>query len=290
MNFPNYFSDAEASFNEGDYVIFGVPYDKTGSFRRGTKKAPYSIRQASWNFESYDLLTEVDLKNLNIHDYGDLDINNDESSVMRQKVEEFVLRILDNKKIPISIGGEHTITVPIINAYKKKNKNIGVIVFDAHLDFKDTYENNPHSHACVVRRISDIIGVDNVVVLGVRSGTKDEFEEGQKSGLLHLNSFDIKRNGIEWALNQVSKKFKDKDIYITLDIDSIDPSFAPGTSTPEPFGLEPFDILSCIKKFSSKLIGSDIVEVCPPYDKGETAILAARILRYIIAEISLNKT
>lgn len=290
MKFPNYFADAEASFDKGDYVIFGVPYDMTGSFRRGTKKAPYSIRQASWNLESYDLLTEVDLKNLKIHDYGDLDINNEESSVMRQKVEDFTLRILNNKKLPLSIGGEHTITVPIVKAFNEKKKDISVIVLDAHLDFKDIYENNRQSHACVVRRISDIIGVGNIAVLGVRSGTKDEFEEGKKFGLFYLNSFDINKNGIDWALDQVFKKFKGKDIYITLDIDAIDPSFAPGTSTPEPFGLVPFDILSCIEKFSSQLVGFDIVEVCPPYDKGETAILAARIMRYLIAEVFLKKS
>ena len=177
----------------------------------------------------------------------------------------------------------------IINAFSKKKKNFSVLVLDAHLDFKDVYENNRESHACVVRRISDIVGVENIAVLGVRSGTKDEFEEGKKAGLFYLNSFEINKNGIDWALDQVLKKFKNKEVYITLDIDSIDPSYAPGTSTPEPFGLVPFDILNCIEKFSSQLIGFDIVEVCPPYDKGETAILAARLLRYLITEVSLKK-
>lgn len=290
MIFPNYLADAEASFNEGDYVIFGIPYDKTGAFRKGTRKAPYAIRQASWNFESYDLLNEVDLQNLDIHDYGDLEIAKDEgSSDMKKKVKDFVFRVLDENKLPLALGGEHTITYPIIDAFNQKRNDFGVVVLDAHLDFKDAYENNPESHACVVRRISELIGIENIAILGVRSGMKDEFDEAKEKNLFFINSFNINKNGIKWAIKKVLDKFNKKQIYLTLDIDAIDPSFAPGTSTPEPFGLTSFDVLDCIESFSKRLIGFDLVEVCPPYDKGETAILAARILRYLISEISLKQ-
>jgi len=271
-------------------VIFGIPYDKTGSFRRGTQKAPYKIRQASWNFESYNLLTEIDLRDLKIHDYGDLNISEDEkSSEMKQKVRDFVRKIIDGDRIPIALGGEHTITLPIIDEFRKEKDEFGVVVLDAHLDFKDIYENNPESHACVVRRISDLIGVDNIAVLGVRSGTKNEFEEGKKLGLFYINSFEINKNGIEWAIKKTLGKFKKKNIYLTLDIDAIDPSFAPGASNPEPFGLTPFDVLECIERFSSQLIGFDVVEVCPPYDKGETALLAAKFIRYVIERTWLKQ-
>jgi len=283
MKFPNYFADAEASFNQGDYVIFGVPYDKTGSFRRGTKKAPYSIRQSSWNFESYDLLSGIDLKDISIHDYGDLDISKNESfSDIKKKIVSFVDRIVKKNKIPIAIGGEHTISHPIVESIHKMNDDVGVIIFDAHLDFKDSYENNPQSHACVSRRISEIVGVENIAILGVRSGTRDEFEYGKKQGLFYINSYDINNKGMEWAIEKTLDKFKDKRLYLTLDIDSIDPSFAPGTSTPEPFGISPFDILNFIEIFSSQIIGFDLVEVCPPYDHGETSLLAAKIIRYLI--------
>jgi len=290
MKFPNYLADAEASFKEGDYIIFGVPYDKTGSFRKGTRKAPYAIRQASWNFESYDLLNEVDLQNLDIHDYGDLEIAKDEeSSEMKKKVKDFVFKILDENKLPLALGGEHTITYPIIDAFNQKRNDFGVVVLDAHLDFKDVYENNHESHACVIRRVSELIGVENIAVIGVRSGIKDEFDEAKKNNLFFINSFDINKNGIKWAIKKVLDKFDKKQIYLTLDIDAIDPSFAPGTSTPEPFGLTAFDVLDCIESFSKRLIGFDLVEVCPPYDRGETAILAARSLRYLISEISLKQ-
>jgi len=283
MKFPNYFADAEASFNEASYVLFGIPYDKTGAFRRGTRKAPSAIRQASWNFESYDLLTGIDLKDIKIHDYGDLDISKDEGSCdMKKKVIDFVIKIFDNGKMPLAIGGEHTVTLPIIDATNKQKEEFGVVVLDAHLDFKDVYENNSESHACAARRISEIIGVDNLVILGARSGTKDEFEECKKQGLFYINSFEINNNGINWAIKETLKKFKNKKIYLTLDIDVLDPAYAPGTSTPEPFGLAPFNVLNCIESFSSQLIGFDIVEVCPPFDKGETALLAAKFIRYVI--------
>ena len=290
MEFPNYFADAESDFKNAEYVIFGVPYDKTGSFRRGTKKAPYSIRQASWNFESYSLLTDVDLKETKIHDYGDINLpDNQDSLKMKKQVIDLTRKIIVNKKIPIAIGGEHSITQPIIDVFKKEKDEFGVVILDAHLDFRGSYENNPENHACISKRISDLIGSRNISILGVRSGTKEEFKEAEKLGLFFINSFDINKNGIEWAIQKTLKNFDKKHIYLSLDFDVIDPSFAPGTSTPEPFGLNPFDILRCIEAFSSQIIGFDIVEVCPPYDKGETAILAAKLIRYTIEQSWLNK-
>lgn len=290
MKFPNYFIDATSSFGQSKYVIFGIPYDKTGSFRKGTCKAPYSIRQSSWNFESYDLLTGIDLKDVNIHDYGDLDIRKDENfSDMKNTVISFVNRVIKNNKIPIAIGGEHTVSFPIVDAIRNIEDDICIVVFDAHLDFKDIYNDDHHSHACVSRRISEVVGVDNMAILGVRSGTREEFEYGKKKGLFYINSYDINTNGIELAVKKTLDKFKNKKLYLTLDIDVIDPSFAPGTSTPEPFGISPFDVLKSIESFSSQIIGFDLVEVCPPYDHGETSLLAAKIIKYVIENIYSKK-
>ncbi|HHH80141.1 MAG TPA: agmatinase [Thermoplasmatales archaeon] len=286
MRFPNYFADAEKGFKDSKYVLFGVPYDETGSFRRGTKKAPYEIRQASWNFEPYDLLTGVDLHDVELHDYGDLEIGTgDDPFRMKKEVKGFVHRVLDNKKVPIAMGGEHTITVPIVGAFAEAEKDFVVVALDAHLDFKDVYENNPESHACVIRRLSDILGVENIAILGVRSGTREEFKEGEKSGLLYVNSFEMKQNGVKWAIKRILQRFSGKKIYLTLDVDVIDPAYAPGVSTPEPFGISQFDVLECIKAFASHTVGMDIVEVCPPYDKGETSLLAAKIIRFAIGEL-----
>ena len=286
MKFPNYFADAESSFDEAEFIIFGVPYDKTSSFRKGASQAPKEIRRASWNFETYNLQTGVDLKDFRFHDYGDLNVKNDSPKAMVEKVKDFTSKLLNKNKFPIALGGEHSITSGIIQAFPK---DIAVLALDAHMDFRQQYENERFNHACVIRRIADHIDIGNIAVLGVRSAEKKEFEEAKKQGLYFINSFAIKENGIKYALNETKKCLKNKQIYLTLDIDILDPAFAPGTSTPEPFGLTPFDVLECIENFSSQLAGFDVVEICPPYDRGETALLAAKFVRYVIEQVWLKQ-
>ena len=282
MNSPDYFADAESSFDEAEFVIFGVPYDKTSSFRMGASKAPEEIRHASWNFETFDLKTGNDLRDINFHDYGDLDVKNDSPQEMVKKVKEFASMLLSKNKFPIAFGGEHSITPGIIQAFPK---DTAVLSLDAHIDFRQQYENEPYNHACAIRRIAEHIGIKNIAVLGIRSAEKEEFNEAKKQGLFYIDSFDIKETGIKKALDKTKVFLKNKQVYLTLDIDVIDLAYAPGTSTPEPFGLTSFDALECIECFSSQLVGFDVVEVCPPYDKGQTALLTARLVRYVIESV-----
>jgi len=286
MNFPKYFADAESNFDEAKFVIFGVPYDKTSSFRLGASKAPDEMRKAGWNFETYNLKTGFDLKDAKFHDYGNLEVENATPSEMVQKVKEFTSRLLSKNKIPIGLGGEHSITSGIIQAFPQ---DIAVISLDAHIDFREIYENESYNHACVTRRIADHIGIKNIAVLGLRSAEKEEFEEAKKQGLFFIDAFEIKKAGIKKSLDKTRTYLKNKKIYLTLDIDVIDPAYAPGTSTPEPFGLTPSDIIECIENFSSNLIGFDVVEVCPTFDMGQTALLATKMVRYVIEYISRNK-
>ena len=283
MNFPNYFADAESNFDEAKFVIFAIPYDKTSSFRLGASRAPAEIRIAGWNFETFNLKTGFDLRNAKFHDFGDLDVKDDPPQQMIQKVKEFTSKLLSKNKIPIGLGGEHSITPGIIQAFPS---DIGVVSLDAHFDFRQIYENEKYNHACITRRISEHIGISNIAVLGVRSAEKEEFEEAKKQGLFYIDAFEIKKNGIKKSLDKTKTYLNNKKIYLTLDIDVIDPAYAPGTSTPEPFGLTPSDIIECIENFSSNLIGFDIVEVCPPYGMGQTALLAAKLVRYVIECIS----
>ena len=279
MNFPDFFADAESSFNEAEFIIFGVPYDKTSSYRKGASKAPKEIRQASWNFETFNFKTEKDLRDIKIHDYGNLDVKNDKPQEMISKVKDFTSMVLKKNKFPIALGGEHSITSGIIQAFPK---DTAVLLLDAHIDFRQQYENEMYNHACVTRRISDHIEINNIAVIGIRSAEKEEFEEAKKQGLFYIDAFDIRKKGINRILNKLKDVFRNKPIYLTLDIDVIDISLAPGTSTPEPFGLTSFDVLEIIDHFSSQLVGFDVVEVCPEYDKGQTALIAAKVVRYII--------
>jgi len=279
MKFPNYFADAESSFNDAEFVIFGVPYDKTSSFRPGAVNAPKEIRQASWNFETFNLTTGNDLSDVQFHDYGNLDVTNDTPDDMVKKVNKFASELLLKNKFPIALGGEHSITPGIISAFPK---DIAVLALDAHMDFRQKYENESNNHACAIRRIADHIEMKNIAVLGVRSTEKEEFEEAKKQNLFYIDSYEIKENGIKNAIQKTKKYLGNKKIYLTLDIDVLDLAYAPGTSTPEPFGISSFDVLECLKAFSPQLVGFDIVEVCPPYDNGETSLLAAKIVRFIM--------
>jgi agmatinase len=285
MNFPNYFADAESSFDEADFIIFGVPYDKTSSYRRGTSLAPKEIRNASWNFETYNFRTGFDIKDVKIHDYGDLDVRNGSPKKMINKVKELTSKIILKNKFPIAIGGEHSITVGIVKAFLK---NISVVSLDAHIDFRKIYENEPYNHACVIRRIADHIDIKNIAVLGIRSADKEEFKDAKNLGLFYIDSVDIREMGIKKAIEETKNYLKNEKIYLTLDIDVIDPAYAPGTSTPEPFGFSPSNIHQYIESFSSNLVGFDIVEVCPSYDNGQTALLAAKLIRLVIENVSFH--
>jgi agmatinase len=286
MNFPEYFADANSNFDEADFVIFGIPYDITSSFRRGASQAPNKIRQSSWNFETFNLKNNVDFKDINVHDYGNIDVIEDSPISMIKKVKKISSMLLKKNKIPVALGGEHSITPGIIKAFPE---DIGILSLDAHIDFRHKYENQEFNHACTIKRISDHVDIGDIAVFGVRSAEKEEIEEAEKQGLFWIDSFNIRRIGIEESINKVKKHLKNKEIYLTLDIDVFDPAFAPGASTPEPFGLTPFDILEVIESFSKQLVGFDVVEVCPPYDNGETAFLAARFIKYIIEEMWLDK-
>jgi agmatinase len=279
MNFPKYFADAESSFNDADFIIFGVPFDKTSSFRIGANKAPDEIRKASWNYETFNLFTDNDLRDVKFHDYGNLDVKNDNVVEMIGKVKKFTSEILSKNKFPIAIGGEHSITPGIIQAFPK---DIAVLSLDAHMDFRKQYENQEYNHACVINRISDHIEIKNIALLGIRSAEKEEYENAKKKELFYIDFFKIKDFGLKKTLEITKNFLQNKKIYLTLDIDVLDIAYAPGTSTPEPFGLTSFEVLKIIKFFSSQLVGFDVVEVCPNYDNGQTAFLAAKYIRYVI--------
>jgi agmatinase len=285
MNFPDYFADADSNFNDSEYVIFGVPYDKTSSFRLGANFAPNKIRVSSWNFESYNFKNKVDFTEIKVHDFGNITIKKDSPKEVINEVKNLTLFLLDNKKFPICLGGDHSITAGIIQAFPDE---IAVLSLDAHLDYRDIYENEKYNHACVIKRISEKIKISNIALLGIRSAEKEEFEEAKKDGLFWIDSYEIYKNGITQFLKKIKNKFYDKKIYLTLDVDVLDPAFASGTSTPEPFGISPFDILECIEFFSKDIVGFDVMEVCPPYDHGETAILAARFVKTVIEETWLK--
>ncbi len=271
------FADADSDFDSARFIIFGAPIDVSGSHRPGCGLAPETIRAESFNFETYLYDLEVDLIQSSICDHGDFDTPSE--------IEKAARKIASAGKFPMAMGGEHSITPSIISGFDPEG--LSVLVFDAHLDFRDSYEYDKNSHACATRRISEIIGVENVVPIGIRSICSEELEDARKAGLTYLTVDAFRENELSVLLTYLDGLLSDK-IYISLDMDAIDPSFAPGVGTPEPFGLSPLMVRDIIRHFADRLVGFDVVEVCPPVDNGNTSALAAKLMRDVIGCVSKN--
>lgn len=283
---PSYFADAESSFDESDVVLFGVSFDKTASFRSGSRFGPDAIRKASWNFESFNFHTGVDLQDKRIHDYGNLnvDIDKDVNYVIEQ-VQTFARSIIKKHKIPVLLGGEHSLSAAVVQSFAK---NIGILSFDAHADFRDIYQDEAYNHACTLRRIADHVGDENVFLCGLRSAGKEEYNDLKKHNISFIDTYTFHKLTSQQVIDQITSIFSNQPIYITIDIDVFDPSYAPGTGTPEPFGLNPMDVLPIIDAISPQLIGFDIMEVNPYFDHGQTAFLGAKLIRHILERLLLK--
>jgi agmatinase len=179
-------------------------------------------------------------------------------------------------KIPVTLGGEHSLAPACVGAFPQ---DIGVIGIDAHLDFRDEYLGDKYSHACSARRIADHVGVQNVVYVGVRSYSREEREDLQRLGLEFVGADEVRRDGIAMALERAVNAIGRERLYLTIDMDGIDPAYAPAVGNPEPFGLTPWDVKAVIDQLGDRLVGMDVNEVAPQYDQGETAVLAARLVR-----------
>jgi len=268
------FADAVSSFEDAEFVIVGVPFDKTTTYRSGTRFAPTTVREASQTFEKENFEHGISFDDVPVHDAGDL---YEEGTVdeMVVSIEEEANRIASAGKFPVFIGGEHSITPPIVKALGE----VSVITIDAHLDFRDEYQGLRNSHACAHRRIVEHVGKGNAFAFGVRSISAEE----RVDEALYADAFRIHEEGTEKVFEEMLSRLRPGPIYLSLDIDGIDPAYAPGTGTPEPFGLTPWDVRYIINRIGPRLAGFDVVEICPPYDQGNTSVLGARMMREVMA-------
>jgi len=275
-----FFADAESSYNEARFVYYGYPFDGTACFRKGTSEAPDAIRKNSYNFETYLLELGIDLSDVSANDWGNLEVT-DNQDKNEKLLEDLVLKIVNEGKFPIGLGGEHSLTPAAVKAVHAKYPNLAVVILDAHLDFRDQYEGNPKSHATVTKRVSEIVGVDNVRSIGIRSVSQSEITEARSVGLKFIES------GWTELREYLADVIDDLDgpVYFSLDMDVIDPAFAPGVGTPEPFGMTPYEVIQTINFFADRIVGFDCVEVCPPHDNGNTSALAARLTRHLVGAV-----
>ncbi len=281
------FSGYSKPIEKARYVIVGVPYDYTSTYRAGSRFAPRAIREASLNIETYSIDTGVDVEAIPLHDAGDLHVVDDASETLR-RLQKVTDDILAAKKTPICIGGEHTIT---LGAVRSLPKNVGVVSFDAHGDLRDEYGGGKLSHATVLRRITEVVGTEGVFICGIRAVCKEEVEFIKQAKIQSLTPSDIRKIGVEKVQSQLRaflSKFQHS--YLTIDSDVLDPAFCPGVANPEFNGLTPNELLPLISTVAeSRLVGFDLVEVCPIYDTGASAVAAARLIFETLAHAEKSK-
>jgi agmatinase len=265
------------NYNTSNHVIVGAPMDFTVSFRPGSREGPQAIRMVSTGLEEYSIYQEKDLADYNYYDLGDIILPFGNVSESLYCIETIAEKIIKDDKFPIFLGGEHLISLPVIRAMAKKHPDLAVIHFDAHADLRHDYLGEKESHATVMRYVSEFLGSKRIYQFGIRSGTKDEFEYAKS----HTNMFIDQLLG---PLSQVVANWDQRPVYISLDIDVVDPAYAPGTGTPEPGGCTSKEIIEAIIMLRNlPVVGMDLVEVLPMIDQSQrTALLASKLVREAI--------
>ena len=269
------FIGAESIFGEAEAVIFGAPYDSTTSFRPGTRFGPSAVRTESFGIETYSPYQDRDLEtDVRVCDDGDLELPFGAPDRALDMIEAKAAEILDAGKMPVLLGGEHLVTLGAVRAAVKKFPDLRIIHFDAHADLREDYLGVKLSHACVMRRCHDILGDGRIWQFGIRSGTRDEFAF-MKAGHVTTEPFSVKTlSALEFP--------KGTPVYLTVDLDVLDPSEFPGTGTQEAGGLKFGELLSALTEIFSRfnVVAFDNVELSPALDpSGRSTALACKLLR-----------
>ncbi len=280
----SFFSSSD-SYEKSDLILLGIPMDYTASNIPGSRFAPKRIRELSHTLENYSSFFDdhIDEK---FYDAGDIVMPWGNTVKSIKFIEETAEDILNDGKKIVSIGGDHLITYPIVKKYAAKYKDLVVLQFDAHMDLREEWNNEKYSHATVLKLVYDIIKKGNLYQFGIRSGSKEEFDFAKK----HCR---IYKNDVYEPLKKVAGSLSGKDAYLTIDIDVLDPAFAPGTGYIEAGGIsskELFDAVSLLlSEAGVNIVGADVVEVCPPTDNSDrTSAIAAKLIREIIIGMSKN--
>lgn len=276
------FIGCESDFSNADLVILGAPFDGTTSFRPGARFAPSQMRIESVGLETYSPYFDADLTDFKICDYGNLDLPFGATERALQIIQEQASVIFKQNKKLILIGGEHLISLPVIKEAASIYYDLVVIHFDAHADLREEYMGVSFSHATVMRRVWEILGDHRIWQFGIRSGTRTEFSWA-KAGHTHLQLHNF--DGLAEAITAIGCR----PVYLTIDLDVLDPSIFPGTGTPEAGGVSFLDLLHALKAVASlNIIGSDLVELSPHYDQsGTSTAVACKVFRELAIALCL---
>ncbi len=274
------FADANSDYERAHYVICGVPFDGTSSYRMGSRLAPDGMRAASYNFETYSSFFDYDLEDADIYDAGNLEVANTIDDTLLG-ISKYADKFVNDGKIPIVLVGEHSLSYPFVKACKKKHPGLGFVVLDAHLDMREEYRNEKNSHACISRHVIEEL-TRKYVSIGIRSGAREEYDYVRENKITMFTAEDVHSRGIEKVISEFRDYIKGP-VYLSIDMDAIDPAYAPALGTPEPYGITPRDVRIVISCLAPHIVGFDLVEIAPAYDFGGTAILGAKLVRDFIA-------
>ena len=292
------FLAAASSLEEAEQVIIGVPLDHTTSFRAGTREGPRRVREVSEGLESYSPIGKASLEERRIADVGDLVLPWGDVERSLAAIEAAVSGFVEQGKRPVIIGGEHLLTLGALRAVARRWPELYVVQLDAHLDLRDEYLGQTLSHATVMRRAAELLAgahprgsaaetssadsvrrggaYERLIQLGVRSGTREEWELWELTWRFE--------GGLVDAARRAARELRGRPFYLSIDIDVADPAFAPGTGTPEPGGPTSAEVIEAVAALAAAgPVAADVVEVCPPEDPSDvTAILAAKLLREVL--------
>ena len=271
------FIGCDADYKTADTVLFGAPYDCTTSFRPGTRYASAAMRRESYGLELYSPYQGKELTDRRIFDSGDIELPFGAPEPALKMIEKRAAAVLKDGKRPFMLGGEHLVTLGAVRAAVKKFPDLHILHFDAHADLRDDYLGQKLSHACVLRRCHELVGDGKIYQFGIRSGDKSEFVWGKEHVFTRLFDFEGLQNAFE-TLSVVP-------VYLTVDLDVLDPSVFPGTGTPEPGGVS-FDALRKAVTDACRtlnVVAADVNELSPHYDaSGASTAVACKTVREML--------
>ena len=275
-----------SGWEKSRFVVIPVPYDHTTTFQSGTRKGPRAILEASAYVELYDEELRMEPVDAGIHTLDLLDVTVDPEETL-YRIQSIVAEVVKADKIPVTLGGEHSITLAPVKALREKYPDLTVLQFDAHGDLRKEYQGTGLSHACVMRRISDL-GL-NIVQVGIRSMSREEAEFLQSANHIftyYAANIAGKDDWMEEALSHLSG-----DIYITIDVDAFDPAYVPATGTPEPGGMDWYQVIRFLDRVARKcnIVGFDAVELCPIAGQVASDFLVAKLLYKLMGYTLLPK-
>jgi len=278
---PYNFCGTDKEFKDCKVVVLQVPYDATASYGSGARNGPHAIICASRNMELYDEEMNSVPANIGIFTLDELEPSMKSPEDNCARVESAVSEILENNKFPLIFGGDHSVSIGAVRAMKKKFPDLTVIHIDAHADLRNEFEGTPFSHACAARRFSESCPV---IQFGIRSFSEEEAEFMKSRSVKTFSMSEIRSHGLEFVLNKIAQSISGS-IYLSLDIDAIDPSEVPATGTPEPGGLRWNEMLEVLKKvcLAHKVVGFDLVELAPIPGQSSSDFLAAKLAYKFLA-------